>query len=62
VSFEIFPKFIERRIQVRSAIKTNRSRWLRMFVIMAALTAKLKLPTVKTPRNKLTIPDPKPCK
>jgi hypothetical protein len=32
-----------------------------MFGIMAALTAKLKLPNVKTPKLRRTIPDPKPC-
>jgi hypothetical protein len=31
------------RIKVRSAIKTKRSSWLRMFGIMAALIAKLKV-------------------
>jgi IS30 family transposase len=32
-----------------------------MFGIMAALTAKLKLPNVQTPQPRRTIPDPKPC-
>ncbi len=31
-----------------------------MFGIMAALTAKLKLPNVQTPQPRRTIPDPKP--